>query len=52
MAVIDASVWIAWFRNGDKFHEQAKHIIQIAKHERIVTIQPNVFFLAFLAVFS
>jgi predicted nucleic acid-binding protein len=35
MAVIDASVWIAWFRKDDKFHEQAKHIIQIAKHERI-----------------
>ena len=35
MAVVDASVWIALFRKDDKFREQAKHIIQIAKHERI-----------------
>ena len=28
MAVVDASVWIAGFREGDAFHEQAQHIIQ------------------------
>jgi predicted nucleic acid-binding protein len=35
MVVIDASVWIAWFREDDKFHDQAERIIQIAKQERI-----------------
>ena len=37
MAVIDASVWIAWFKEGDAFREQAKCIIQSAMsgHERI-----------------
>jgi len=37
MAVIDASVWIAWFKGGDKFQEQAKNIIQtlISNQERI-----------------
>ena len=33
MAVIDASVWIAWFREDDVFHKQAKHIFQ--------TLNPN-----------
>jgi predicted nucleic acid-binding protein len=28
MSVIDASVWIALFKKGDMFHEQAKRIIQ------------------------
>ena len=28
MAVIDASVWIAWFKKDDKFLEQAEQIIQ------------------------
>ena len=28
MAVIDASVWIAWFKEGDAFREQAKQIFQ------------------------
>ena len=28
MAVVDASVWIARCREGDAFHEQARHIIQ------------------------
>jgi len=28
MAVVDASVWIAWFMEGDAFHKQAQHIIQ------------------------
>ena len=28
MAVVDASVWIARFREGDAFHEQARHVIQ------------------------
>ena len=28
MAVIDASVWIAWFKKDDKFLEQAERIIQ------------------------
>ena len=37
MAVIDASVWIAWFRGDDKFHSQAKQIIQsvISSQEKI-----------------
>ena len=37
MAVVDASVWIAWFKKSDAFREQAKHIIQslISKQERI-----------------
>ena len=35
MAVIDASVWIAWLKTNDKFLEQAEQIIQIAKQERI-----------------
>ena len=26
MAVIDASVWVAWFNDQDKFHEQADSI--------------------------
>jgi predicted nucleic acid-binding protein len=36
MAVIDASVWIARFKPDDKFHEQAKQIIQslIANQEK------------------
>ena len=33
MAVIDASVWVAWFREDDVFHEQAKHIFH--------TLNPN-----------
>ena len=37
MAVIDASVWIAWHKKEDKFHEQARQIIQslLSKQERI-----------------
>jgi len=37
MAVVDASVWIARFRAGDAFHEQARHIIQslLISQERI-----------------
>ena len=37
MAVIDASVWIARFKKDDRFHGQAKHIIQslIANQERV-----------------
>jgi len=37
MAVVDASVWIAGFRESDAFHEQAQYIIQslIAGQERI-----------------
>ena len=28
MAVVDASVWISWFKRDDKFHKQAKSIFQ------------------------
>jgi predicted nucleic acid-binding protein len=37
MVVIDASVWIAWFKEDDKFLEQADQIIQsvLSKRERI-----------------
>jgi len=37
MKVVDASVWIAWFREDDAFHEQAQHIIQslLVSQERI-----------------
>ncbi|MCL2711265.1 MAG: type II toxin-antitoxin system VapC family toxin [Planctomycetaceae bacterium] len=37
MIVIDASVWIARFKTDDKFHEQAKQIIQsiIANQEKV-----------------
>ncbi|MDR0327075.1 MAG: type II toxin-antitoxin system VapC family toxin [Planctomycetaceae bacterium] len=37
MAVIDASVWIARYKTDDKFHEQAKQIIQslIANQEKV-----------------
>ena len=37
MAVIDASVWIARCREGDVFHEQARHIIQslLSRQERV-----------------
>jgi len=47
MAVIDASVWIARFKTDDKFHEQAKHLIQslIANQETI-----NVPTIAFIEV--
>ena len=37
MAVIDASVWIAWFKKDDKFLEQAEQIIQsvLSNKERV-----------------
>jgi len=37
MAVVDASVWIAWHKKDDKFHAQARQIIQslASKQERI-----------------
>ena len=37
MAVVDASVWIAWHKKDDKFHAQARQIIQslTSKQERI-----------------
>ena len=35
MAVIDASVWIAWFKEDDVFYEQALRIIQSLKQEKI-----------------
>ena len=37
MAVIDASVWIAWFKTDDKFLKQAEQIVQsvLSNQERI-----------------
>ena len=37
MAVIDASVWIAWFKKDDKFLGQAEQIIQsvLSSQERV-----------------
>jgi predicted nucleic acid-binding protein len=38
MAVIDASVWIARYKTDDKFHEQAKHIIQSLNSNQRISI--------------
>ena len=37
MAVVDASVWIARYRKGDAFYEQAQHLIQslLSSQERV-----------------
>jgi len=37
MVVIDASVWVAWFKKDDKYLEQAENIIQ-SLHARKETI--------------
>jgi predicted nucleic acid-binding protein len=38
MAVIDASVWIARYKTDDKFHEQAKQIIQSLNSNQMICI--------------
>ena len=43
MAVIDASVWIAWFKKDDMFHEQAKHIIQTLNSNQTISIPATTF---------